>query len=176
MKFSEIDRLTRMPSEYHCVPLDAIEDVLRRYEENYRLDINPEFQRGHVWDEPRQVSYVEYLLRGGSSRRDIIFNCPYFQGTQDNGTSHHMVLVDGLQRLTAVRKFVANELMVFGGVSLHDFKNYEAGLIDYHLVFYVNKLKSYKDVLRWYIELNSGGVVHTDQEIERVRQLINGLE
>jgi hypothetical protein len=36
----------------------------------------------------------------------------------------------------------------------------------------VNELKTRREVLQWYLDLNAGGVVHTTKEIERVRELL----
>lgn len=36
----------------------------------------------------------------------------------------------------------------------------------------INNLKSKKEVLQWYIDMNSGGTPHSDEEIARVRSLI----
>lgn len=32
---------------------------------NYNLNMNPEFQRGHVWTIDQQEKYIEFILRGG---------------------------------------------------------------------------------------------------------------
>jgi len=40
----------------------------------------------------------------------------------------------------------------------------------------VNNLKTRKEVLQWYIEFNSGGTVHTDAEIQRVKKLLEECE
>ena len=38
------------------------------------LQLNPEFQRGHVWTEEQQIAWVEYYLRGGKSGNTIYLN------------------------------------------------------------------------------------------------------
>ena len=35
----------------------------------------------------------------------------------------------------------------------------------------INSLKSKKDVLKWYLQINDGGTPHTKEEIERVKKL-----
>lgn len=40
----------------------------------------------------------------------------------------------------------------------------------------VNDLKTEREVLQWYIDMNAGGTPHTAEEIERVKKLINDLE
>ena len=36
----------------------------------------------------------------------------------------------------------------------------------------VNNLQTRREVLQWYLDLNDGGVVHSSDEIERVRKLL----
>lgn len=40
----------------------------------------------------------------------------------------------------------------------------------------VNDLKTEREVLQWYIDMNAGGTPHTTEEIDRVKKLINDLE
>jgi len=152
-----------------------LEDTLKSYDErtniegNLGLDLDPDFQRGHVWSEDKQIAYVEFCLKGGDSSRDILFNHPNWQGSYKG----QMVLVDGKQRLEAVRKFLRNELPVFG----HTIDEFEDKAImlrssNTDFIFKVNNLKTRKEVLQWYLDLNSGGVVHTSEEIEKVRRLL----
>jgi len=39
-------------------------------------------------------------------------------------------------------------------------------------VFSMNTLRTKAEVLEWYLQLNSGGVVHTEAELKRVRKLL----
>lgn len=39
----------------------------------------------------------------------------------------------------------------------------------------MNHLDSEKEILEWYIDMNSGGTPHTDEEIEIVKNMINVL-
>lgn len=135
------------------------------------LDMNPDFQRGHVWTKEQQIAYVEFKLRGGPGADQIYFNCRGWQGTYEGP----FVLVDGLQRITSVLAFLNDEIPAFG----HYLSEYEdhvvqvlRGLSDYYFVFNVNDLESYDDVLKWYLEMNEGGTPHTKQELDKVRKLL----
>lgn len=44
------------------------------------------------------------------------------------------------------------------------------------LIIHVNNLKTEKEVLQWYIDMNAGGTPHAKEEIERVKELIDNLE
>ena len=65
MKFKDIPQLTRAGTSQVNMPLWYIPDTIRNWEENeyYKLQLNPKFQRGHVWTEEQQIAYVEFLLR-----------------------------------------------------------------------------------------------------------------
>ena len=79
-----------------------------------------------------------------------------------------------MQRLTAICRFVNNEIKLFGSY----FREYEDPRIvnRYTLKVNVNDLKTEKEVLQWYVDMNAGGTPHTDEEIERVKMMIAKLE
>ena len=41
------------------------------------------------------------------------------------------------------------------------------------LKVHINNLKTKKEVLTWYLEMNTGGTVHTDDELDRVRKMLD---
>ena len=165
IKFEDIPQFTRSANYRVNMSWEYIETWIER-QESGGLDLDPPFQRAHVWNKQQQIRYVEFILRGGCSGRDIYFNNPTWMGTFTGET----VLVDGKQRLQAVRRFLHNEIPVFG--TLH--KDYEDKLPTLHCDFivHVNDLKTMEKVYQWYIDLNSGGTPHTDEEIEKVRKLL----
>ena len=130
--------------------------------------MNPDFQRGNVWTRKQQIAYIEFLLRGGINGRDIYFNNPTMHGEPVDGYVD-FVCVDGLQRITAIRKFINDEIKVFR----HKYSEFEGHLdITNSVRIHINSLKTKADVLTWYIEMNDGGTVHTQNEIERVKKML----
>ena len=164
--FQDIPKYTEDGHYRADVPIEHLEMTIQRWLESVNLDINPDFQRGHVWDKDKQIAFVEHLLKGGQGSKEIRFNCPNWQRRNIG----RMVLVDGLQRLTAVRLFMSDKLPAFGS-TLSQFD----GFLPYTftLSFRVNDLETRAEVLQWYLEINTGGVVHTPEEIERVRKLLD---
>ncbi|MCP4427240.1 MAG: hypothetical protein GY803_22355 [Chloroflexi bacterium] len=80
-----------------------------------------------------------------------------------------MELVDGQQRITAVRAFLNGDILAYGA----HFHEYEDRLpLHATFAFWVNNLPNRTDVLRWYLELNEGAIAHSPEELERVRQLL----
>ena len=175
MKFKDIKQYPRSHYEVHS-DWRYLEETLRQWDDkkgitgSLGLNLDPEFQRGHVWTERKQIEFVEYCLMGGESSRVIMFNHPNWQGNYKG----EMVLVDGKQRLEAARKFMRNELPIFGGHYLNDFEDKESLLrtSNAHFIFKVFKLQTNKDVMEFYLKLNSGGVVHTQEELNKVKKLI----
>ena len=147
------------------VGLDGLEHILERYERNYSLELNPDFQRVHVWNEDQRISFVEHVLRGGKNTV-IRWNCAGFMKSNNAGP---MILVDGKQRLNAIRLFMANELPAFN-TFLMDFDGHLPGICNF--TFIVNDLVKKEDILKWYLEINMGNVAHTSEELERVKQLL----
>lgn len=146
---------------------------MSRYIEEYGLVICPDFQRGHVWTEDQQIAYVEYILKNPSSGRTLYLNHP---GWMKNWKGE-FVLVDGLQRFTASRRFMNNEIPAYG-FFCRDFRWYEGDetgeRLPSELSFNVciATLKSRADVLQWYLDFNSAGTQHSAEELARVRGLL----
>ena len=165
-KLKNIKGFIRNPHYHVNISWPYLENWLNNAAEDVGLELNPEFQRGHVWIEAQQIAYVEYQLRGGISGKSIFWNCKGHMGNFEGP----YLLVDGLQRITAVRKFMANELKVFGRY-LNEYDDPQfVRSIDFD--WYVHKMDSMAHILKWYIELNEGGVRHTTDEIDRVRGLL----
>lgn len=168
MKYSDIEKF---PHSSYCVnvPLRSVDRWVIENEEDLGLEMNPDFQRGHVWNEEQQSAYVEYLLRGGLDGREVYFNHPGWQYDYKGD----MVCMDGLQRITAVRRFMNDEIRAFGALA-SEFDMIPA--MDVSLRFHVFRLKTRKEVLKWYVQFNSAGVVHSDEELNRVTKMMEEID
>ncbi|MFU5648574.1 DUF262 domain-containing protein [Pseudomonas aeruginosa] len=81
------------------------------------LELNPDFQRGHVWTPAQQVHFIENCLRGvvASSGLLIQFNSPSWNDdASESDLPPGLQCVDGLQRYTAVTEFVKGNVKPFG--------------------------------------------------------------
>ncbi len=157
--------IPQLPSPHYRVDVvwDLLEEWLAGHEE---LNLSPDFQRGHVWTDEQQTAYLEWVIRGGESGKEIHFNHPNWM-TNWKG---EMVIVDGLQRLTAVRRWLKNEVRTFG-LYRRDFTD---KFLPLNLSFSVRicNLKTREEILKWYLDFNSGGTPHRAEEIQRVRDLL----
>lgn len=173
MNLNQIKKLSSIGHYEINVFFGDLESQLQHYEASFGVDYDPDFQRGYVWTISQKRKYVEYLLRGGRSSRVICFNHPYWGNFNKRAT---MILMDGKQRLNAVRLFLANKLSVFNGNYLDDFEDKQILLNRYDLLFNINNLKTRKEILQWYIDFNSGGTVHTTDDIDKVKLLLKECE
>lgn len=157
---------------------------MAEYRDSSGIDLDPDFQRGHAWDDAMRSRYIEHLLRGGRSGRDIYWNCPNHSGTRTAASTDlpsTMTIVDGKQRLTAVMLFAADRVTVFGGHALSDFDQ-EARIRaisatgTLRLQMHVHSLTRRTELLRWYLDLNEGHVAHSAEELTRVRELLKQAE
>ena len=175
-RFKDIPQFTSSGLYQVNYPLTSLVREIEEEVSEMGLQLNPEFQRGHVWTEEQQIAWIEYHLRGGKSGNTIYLNDPFWKSYREPKPNEYSdyVCVDGLQRITAAQRFVHNEIKVFGSY----FKEYEDRLRlanNATMILNVNNLQSEKEVLQWYVDMNAGGTPHTNEEIERVKQMIKEL-
>jgi hypothetical protein len=112
-----------------------IDSLIKRMRSNPpRIDLNTEFQRrGDLWNETAQARLIESLLVR------IPLPAFYFDGSDDNNWK----VVDGLQRLTALKRFVIDQtlrlhnlefLNKYNGCTFEDLPAYLQGRIEETLI------------------------------------------
>lgn len=79
-----------------------ISDV-RDWNDNFRLELRPDFQRNEVWSRAAQIMLIDTIIKG------IPIPKIYIKSIIRDGKTYRVV-IDGQQRLTAILKFVKNEL------------------------------------------------------------------
>ena len=149
-------------SFYQLSDIESLKDFAAR---DYGLEMQPDFQRSICWTDEQCSKFLEAIFEERKLNLDVYFNCGFYEGN----VKRPSYCVDGLQRITAIERFLKDEINVFGYKcsQLTGVKS-----VRYGVYIHFNKLDSYKDVLRWYIELNDTGVAHTEEELDKVRELI----
>lgn len=157
----------------------SIERGLEGFSDGHGLDLEPDFQRGHVWTKEQQTRFIEGVFRGTvpSSLLCITFNSAYWESQEPCELPREIQILDGLQRLTAVRAYVRGEIQPFEVTKEDmDANGFHANRVAYRLRFQVLTFRARKELLQYYLDMNAGGVVHSDSEIERVRGLLAAAE
>lgn len=62
-KFQNIPQFTRYGSYAVDISWRYLEEFTKDHVENYKLNLDPDYQRAHVWNGKQRARYVEYILR-----------------------------------------------------------------------------------------------------------------
>lgn len=146
-------------------------DFLCKHINQGDLDMDPSYQRSHVWTLEQQQNFVGFLLEGGRAPeafvRELSYDKPPF-----------MEVVDGKQRMTALYKWwmgeIAGRLPTTGDlVWAKDFDLVETRFCKREMNTSVQFLRGTdEEIMRVYLRLNRGGTVHTTDELSKVERLI----
>jgi hypothetical protein len=138
------------------------------------LELNPDFQRGHVWTADQQEHFIANCLRGvvAPSGFLIQFNCADW-GDEDaeSDLPKGLQCVDGLQRFTAVTEFAKGNVKPFG-FTAQELMGTQFSPKRIYMKVAIHSYTKRVDLLSHYLALNAGGTQHSAEEIERVRGLL----
>lgn len=169
IRFRDIPQISR--AEYAVdVSWEYIKRHLESLEGMFRIELDPPYQRGYVWTVKQQIAYLEYQLKGGRSGNDIFWNCSEW----DTGNEGSIQIVDGKQRMNAVQQFMEGKVPAFG----HFFGEFEdkPDPISPRFRFHVNDLPTQLEVVQWYLDMNTGGSVHTERDLLPAYAYLEKLE
>jgi hypothetical protein len=138
------------------------------------LCIDPDYQRGRAWTDDQCARFIGFLAEGGQAPVLWVQRWAYSSGKPDE-------LLDGLQRVTAILRFLNNEVpmeltdgtrMYLRDLSERDQRMITSSVSGPNVTIQYVQYETRAEVLQLYLRLNRGGTVHTEAEIERVRALL----
>lgn len=133
----------------------------------YGLNTDPDYQRGHVWTAEQSGRFIHHFFSGGETPR-LLITSPHDENFE---------LLDGKQRFHAIRGFWNDQkaMLLPDGQRVYrrdcDPKSVLVVGRRLHIPFGLMR-QTRKEAMRLYIKLNSFGTVHSPQEIERVKALL----
>lgn len=141
-----------------------VEDIIGGIESG-RIDLNPDYQRNYVWSNTKASMLIESILLN-------IPIPPIYASENNDGT---WVVVDGLQRLNSLHRFLKDEFILRGLETLSDLNGYKYSKLDsnvrsiidrYDLRIILLLRSSDKDIqYDVFSRLNSGSVSLNPQEL-----------
>ncbi|WP_300675283.1 DUF262 domain-containing protein [Desulfoluna sp.] len=155
------------PSEINIISKqDSLRNLIERLNHN-EIDMNTDFQRhAELWDYPKMSRLIESIL--------IRFPLPAFYFDASNEDS--WLVVDGLQRLSSIRKFVVEKklklrgleyLKDFNGKSYDDLpRTYQRRIDECQVTLFLIQPGT-PEAVKYSIfrRINTGGLILNDQEI-----------
>lgn len=136
-------------------------------------DLNPDYQRDHVWTEVQSRRFVGFFLSDGP-RTPVWIHRPDHK--TDGADYLHLPeeVIDGQQRVKALMAFFAGTIPA----EMEDGKLLwwrDCNEVDRRSMISLNVRyvsMSRRERLSFYLRLNNGGTVHTDAEITKVRKML----
>lgn len=149
----------------------AIEEIVRLYNEG-RISINSDYQRAFIWDDTKQSRFIDSIFIGMPIP-------PLWLAKRDD---REMEVIDGLQRITTIKRFLDNELklkkMTFLELNDKSFKdiekNYQLDFLDATLKMAIIDSKAYKNrdfIYELFKRINQNTVPLTKQELRNATYL-----
>lgn len=133
----------------------------------------PPWQRPSVWEAERQRAFIEGIFLGFTPGT-IVTVAPDWTtgpGGQAVPTAGSNWLIDGQQRVTAIREFVENRLAIFDGLLYRDLSRVDQIRRFDRVVLNRTVLPSDTDeatLKSLYRRMNYGGVAHTQEDLMRL--------
>jgi len=158
-------------------PMDHLPNVVSGSERNRDpWKLNPDYQRAACWADDQASRFVGHLISDGPvppiflQRYDSTANVP----SGKRCVEMPIEVIDGQQRIRAMLRWMADEIpaSMDDGAALwfRDLTEDEVRGLPFINVRFVDL--SREERLRFYLRLNRGGTVHTDEEIQRVQTML----
>lgn len=177
LKLKNIPKLIPTGNYEADIHLKYLKERTKTFVEEYGLQLDPDFQRCHVWDIDQRIRFVEFILQGGKTNT-IYFNQPSWMCYVEEGEYDEFVIVDGKQRLTSLLMFLDNKFPVFKNLDNENIGYYAKDFDTFGYVsinYTINDLKSKKQVYEWYLSMNRGNIAHTEEELQKVENMLTNL-
>lgn len=152
-------------------PMEHLVEIVKRPDDPW--DLNPDYQRDHVWTEEQRRKFVGYFL--------VVQRMPLvFLNYGRRGLIERAEVIDGKQRLTSIEMFLEGRISAqlpddpenVRPLWWRDFDEVDrrcAPMVKCARVY----LPTREDVLQFYLNLNGGGTVHAPEELAKVRALLD---
>lgn len=145
----------------------ALSDVIfigLKYDDKY---IIPEYQRDLVWKlKQKQDLIVSVLIDNPIG--DFVFKETKFH----LGATFHYTVIDGQQRINALREFVTNQFPMEDGRYFSDLKYWDQRRVfERRVMYYTVPNASLEVEIDIYLGRNKGGTAHTKEEIAKAVRL-----
>ena len=143
-----------------------------RFIEQYNIDMDPDYQRDYIWTVDQKKAFVGAVIQNHNTIPIFWFNS---EGPLEN--RNKVEVVDGKQRINAILGWLDNKYEaicpcgeVFWYKDIDEIGRRILGMATTLKMHFVQL--SRKDVLKFYLALNSGGTIHNEKDLSKVRKML----
>ncbi len=143
----------------------ARKDALEKNYKDVLNKITPKFQRdNNKWTRDMQIKFIENLIMGATSTIML--------GSL-TGEKSECILLDGLQRVTAIFDFMDNKFEVFENLKYNEENNLIFSCIN-NLLLRIYNFKNEKEMVQFYIDMNEN-ITHSNEDIDKAKKYLKTL-
>jgi hypothetical protein len=134
----------------------------------------PDYQRGLVWTLSQKQNLIMSILNGNPIG-DFIFKKRFLKGSngRSDGVKVEWTVIDGQQRINALKEFIGNKFKLKNGLRFRDLKYWDAR--EFALTYKINAITftgiTYEQEVEIYFNRNFGGTAHSMKELERIKKI-----
>lgn len=164
------------PYEYMLTPSD-----IKRFNDQKRINLCPDFQRASVWTKAQKCKLIEYMLLG-------LRIPPIYAFSKSSGAYRHenFIIIDGKQRLETIIDFLEGKLILenleiltnLNGMNVEgveaNFDGFDFSFLGYQLPCYIVDSATPKELMLYIFEsINRGGTPITNEELEHAKSVLS---
>jgi hypothetical protein len=137
---------------------------------HFGLDFDPEYQREHVWDLEDKVKLIDSIFNNIDIGKFVYVHLT------DYSAKYLYEILDGKQRIRAICDYFEDRFQ-YKGKYFSDLSNRDQGHFeDYPISHAEIQEASYEQKLKYFIKLNTGGRVMSQEHLDKVRGLLDATK
>lgn len=149
----------------HDAALSEVIFIGLKYDDEY---IIPEYQRKLKWRLKQKQDFIISVLIDNPIG-DFVFK----ETKSHLGATFHYSIIDGQQRINALREFVMNQFPLEDGRYFSDLLYWDQRRVfERRVMYYTVPNASLEDEIDIYLGRNKGGTAHTKKELEKAEKML----
>lgn len=167
-----IVRLEQDDDIYFSFQQRDIYSLVHQYLNKYGLDLDPDYQRGHVWDNDQKVNLIDSIFKHVDIGKFAVVKRPWGPDGNKPLTPKLYEVLDGKQRITAIIEYFLGRFpykgKYFNELGYRDQGHFLSYSISYAESDYLTKEQKY----RYFLKLNTSGTPVDPAHMKRVAGLL----
>lgn len=174
----------RKPESFAALPQFTVKDDMRLqfYQSrissfnthiyHFGVDINPEYQRELVWELEDKQKLIDSIFKNVDIGKFVFIRRNY--DASKNPTPHFFEILDGKQRLTAIKEFWEDRFQ-YNGFYYSELHPYDQSHFDGYLISMAEVTEPTKEqIYRYFLRLNTAGKPIEQSHLDKVAGLLHG--